>query len=303
MIKYSEEVISAQRANKPVVALESTIISHGMPYPQNLETARNLENIVREKGCCPATIFIHKGKICIGAESSELEYLAKAKDVKKVSTREIAEVLAEKSTGATTVAATMRCAAMAGVRVFATGGIGGVHRQAEESFDISADLTELARTPVIVISAGAKAILDIPKTLEYLETQSVPVFGWKTSSFPGFYSSETPWEVKSIESVKAIANIFMIQGEIGIESGILLANPISKDFEIPWDEMAKTINSALEDMKKEKINGKKVTPYLLKRITELTGGESLKTNIELVKSNVCLAAEIAIALKKASKNE
>lgn len=303
MIKYSEEVINAQRANKPVVALESTIISHGMPYPQNLETARNLENIVREKGCCPATIFIHKGKICIGAESSELEYLAKAKDVKKVSTREIAEVLAEKSTGATTVAATMRCAAMAGVRVFATGGIGGVHRQAEESFDISADLTELARTPVIVISAGAKAILDIPKTLEYLETQSVPVFGWKTSSFPGFYSSETPWEVKSIESVKAIANIFMIQGEIGIESGILLANPISKDFEIPWDEMAKTINSALEDMKKEKINGKKVTPYLLKRITELTGGESLKTNIELVKSNVCLAAEIAIALKKASKNE
>lgn len=303
MIKYSEEVINAQRANKPVVALESTIISHGMPYPQNLETARNLENIVREKGCCPATIFIHKGKICIGAESSELEYLAKAKDVKKVSTREIAEVLAEKSTGATTVAATMRCAAMAGVRVFATGGIGGVHRQAEESFDISADLTELARTPVIVISAGAKAILDIPKTLEYLETQSVPVFGWKTSSFPGFYSSETPWEVKSIESVKAIANIFMIQGEIGIESGILLANPISKDFEIPWDEMAKTINSSLEDMKKEKINGKKVTPYLLKRITELTGGESLKTNIELVKSNVCLAAEIAIALKKASKNE
>jgi len=295
-IQYNEEVMAAFEKNLPVVALESTIISHGMPYPQNLETAKFLEEIVREMGCCPATVFLRDGFMRIGAESADLEHLASADNVKKVTTRDLAEVLVKKETGATTVAATMRCAYLAGIKVFATGGVGGVHRGAETSFDISADLTELARTPVIVISAGAKAILDMGKTLEYLETMGVPVYGWQTDSFPGFYSAKTPWKVNRIDNVKQIGEIFTTQTEIGLKSGMLIANPVAEEFEIGWDKMAAIIDQALADMKALGISGKGVTPFLLNRIKEITDGDSLETNIRLVESNVRLGCEIAKAL-------
>ena len=235
----------------------------------------------------------------IGAEPEDLEHLATAKDVKKVTTRDIARMLVNKETGATTVAATMYCACPAEIKVMATGGIGGVHRGAEESFDISADLTELSRTPVIVVSAGAKAILDIGKTLEYLETAGVPVYGWQTDIFPGFYSSRTPWQVSRIDSVKEIAEIYKKQLESGLKSGILIADPIPNEYEIPWDEMALIIDQAISDMKTMNITGKAVTPFLLKRITEITGGSSLETNIRLVENNVKLACQIAEELNNA----
>jgi len=292
-IHLSTEVEKAKRERRPIIALESTIIAHGMPYPQNLETAMNLENIVRRQGYCPATVFLLDGNIMIGAEQEQLEYLAQAKDVQKVSTREIASVLVQKQTGATTVAATMHCSHLAGIRIFATGGIGGVHRGAGESFDISADLTELQRTPVIVISAGVKAILDLGKTLEYLETAGVNVFGWQTDSFPGFYSAQTPWQVSRIDDVQQISAIYHKQIELGLKSGILIANPVPVEDEIPWSEMAVIIDQALAEMQAMKITGKAVTPFLLRKITELTAGNSLETNIKLVENNVKLACRIA----------
>ncbi|MCF7919977.1 MAG: pseudouridine-5'-phosphate glycosidase [Candidatus Cloacimonetes bacterium] len=291
-LRFSEEVADALSSGLAVVALESTIIAHGMPFPQNLETARHLEEIVRENGCCPATVFLRDGFIRIGTDDDDLEFLSQAKDVKKVTTRDLAETLVNKWTGATTVAATMHCANMAGIEVFATGGIGGVHRGVEMSFDISADLTELQRTPVIVVSAGAKAILDIGKTLEFLETAGVPVYGWQTASFPGFYSAKTPWKVNRINEVKTIAEIFKRQREIGLNSGMLIANPIAEEFEIAWDKMALIIEQAIADMEILRISGKGVTPFLLNRIKEITEGCSLTTNIRLVESNVKLACEI-----------
>jgi pseudouridylate synthase len=292
-ICLSKEVEKARKNNIPIVALESTIIAHGMPYPQNLETALHLENIVRESGCCPATIYMNKGKIMVGAESEDIKFLAQAKNVQKVTTRDIASVLIKKQTGATTVAATMRCCMLAEIKVFATGGIGGVHRGVEETFDISADLTELANTPVIVISAGAKAILDIGKTLEYLETAGVTVFGWQTDKFPGFYSASTPWSVTETRSEKEIAAIYHKQIELGVLSGILIANPVPVKDEIPWNKMALIIDQALADMNAMDISGKAVTPFLLRRITEITSGNSLETNIRLVENNVKLACRIA----------
>ncbi|MCF7912885.1 MAG: pseudouridine-5'-phosphate glycosidase [Candidatus Cloacimonetes bacterium] len=292
-LHLSAEVEMAIKNNIPIVALESTIIAHGMPYPQNLETASHLENIIREKGCCPATIFLRDGNIMIGAEQEQLQHLAQAKDVQKATTRDIAAILVKNQTGATTVAATMRCCRLAGIKVFATGGIGGVHRGAEETFDISADLTELANTPVIVISAGAKAILDIGKTLEYLETAGVAVMGWQTDTFPGFYSAATPWSISRIDSAAAIAAIYKEQIELGLSSGMLIANPVPQEYEIPWNKMALIIDQALADMKAMEITGKAVTPFLLSRITEITGGDSLKTNIRLVENNVKLACRIA----------
>jgi pseudouridine-5'-phosphate glycosidase len=264
-----------------------------MPYPQNLETALKLEGIVRENDCCPATIFLDGGKIRIGIREEELNELAQSEQVKKVTTRDISEILVRKQSGATTVAATMYCAYLAGIKVFATGGIGGVHRYAEETFDISADLTELARTPLIVVSAGAKAILDLGKTLEYLETCGVPVYGWQTESFPGFYSAATPWKVNRIDELSELAEIYRIQRELKLTNGILLTNPVAGEDEIPWQQMEVFINQALSELKKKKISGKKVTPYLLQKITELTEGRSLKANIKLVENNVKLACRLA----------
>jgi pseudouridylate synthase len=292
-ICLNPEVLAAQKNNLPIVALESTIIAHGMPFPQNLQTALKLENIVRQHNCCPATVFLYNGSIMIGAEREHLEYLARTEGVQKVTTRDIARALIDKKCGAATVAATMFCAHLAGIKVLATGGIGGVHRNAADSFDISADLTELKRTPIIVVSAGAKAILDIPKTLEYLETAGVPVLGWQTDKFPGFYSAQTPWWVEKIESSQKIAEIYKKQQELNIQSGILVANPVPVEKEIPWSEIKLIIDQALDDLQLMEFKGKAVTPFLLSRIAVITGGRSLQTNISLVKNNVELACRIA----------
>jgi len=292
-LQFNAEVAKARNNRQPIIALESTIISHGMPYPQNLEVAEKLENIAREMGVIPATICLIKGRVKIGLERDDLEILAKADDVQKVSSRDIGRVLATGQTGATTVAATMKAAFWAGIKVFATGGVGGVHREGEHTFDISNDLIELSRNPVIVISAGAKAILDLSKTLEYLETFGVPVYGYKTDNFPAFYSSESNLKVDRIDSVEDIAAIFKTNRELDLSCGILLANPIPKEFEIPFSEMDKHIQAALKKTKKSGISGRELTPYLLKEIVEITKGRSLETNIKLVENNVRLACEIA----------
>ena len=291
-LKMNERTLEAFHNKKPVIALESTIISHGLPYPQNLEVAKNLERIALENGVVPATICLMNGKIKIGLEESELEILAKNQDVKKVSSRDIGRILVKKEIGATTVSATMRCAYLAGINVFATGGIGGVHRNAEISFDISTDLIELSRTPVIVVSAGAKAILDLSKTLEMLETLSVPVYGYGTDHFPAFYSSKTNLKINRIDSAKQIAEIFKENQKLGLSNGILVANSIPEKYEIPYTEMEEYIEKALQEAKKKEIKGQKVTPFLLSKIVDLTKGKSLSANIKLVENNVRLACEI-----------
>jgi len=281
----------------PVLALESTIIAHGMPYPENLEFARESEDFARKNGAVPATIAILNGEVCIGLEQEQLEILASDKNVKKVATREISVTLAQGGHGATTVSSTMRLAHQAGIRVFATGGIGGVHRGAEQDLDISADLIELSRTPVIVISAGAKAILDLPKTLEYLETMSVPVIGYGTTDFPAFYSSRSGLEIhQSLSSPDDITSAFDAQCNLGITSGMLIANPAPAEIEIPLDEMSVIIDIALKDVARAGIIGKELTPYLLGRIVELTKGRSLVTNRALALNNVKLGAQIAVSL-------
>lgn len=292
-LQFSPEVAKAINNRLPIVALESTIISHGMPYPQNLKVAEKLENIAREMGVIPATICLMNGKIKVGLEKDDLEILAKAKDVAKVSSRDMSRILASGKTGATTVAATMKASFWAGIKVFATGGIGGVHRNGENTFDVSNDLIELSRNPVIVVSAGAKAILDLGKTLEYLETMGVPVFGYKTAKFPAFYSSESNLKVDRIDSAKDIAGIYRANIELGLSCGMLIANPIPKKYEIPFDEMDKHIQIALKKAKKLEISGRDLTPFLLKEIVEITQGRSLETNIKLVENNVKLACEIA----------
>ncbi|HHE37869.1 MAG TPA: pseudouridine-5'-phosphate glycosidase [Candidatus Cloacimonetes bacterium] len=291
-LEINERTREAFYNKKPVIALESTIISHGLPYPQNLEVAKNLERIALENGVVPATICLMNGKIKIGLEESELEILAKNQDVKKVSSRDIGRILVKKEIGATTVSATMRCAYLAGINVFATGGIGGVHRNAEISFDISTDLIELSRTPVIVVSAGAKAILDLSKTLEMLETLSVPVYGYGTDHFPAFYSSKTNLKINRIDSAKQIAEIFKENQKLGLSNGILVANSIPEKYEIPYTEMEEYIEKALQEAKKKEIKGQKVTPFLLSKIVDLTKGKSLSANIKLVENNVRLACEI-----------
>ena len=293
MLQISKKVANAIQNNKPVIALESTIISHGMPYPQNIEVAKNLENIALENGVVPATICLMNGKIKVGLNSDELETLATAKNVKKISRRDIAKNLAKKEIGATTVAATMIVAKLAGINVFATGGVGGVHRFAEESFDISADLIEFSQTPIVVVSAGAKAILDFPNTLEFLETCGVPVYGFQTDKFPAFYSAKSNLSIERINSASEIANIFQINKKLGLKMGILVANPIPKQDEIPFDEMEVFISKAIAETKKNGIIGQAVTPFLLAKIVELTQGKSLKTNIKLVENNVKLACKIA----------
>ncbi len=296
-VVYSQEVAAAKQRGAPIVALESTIITHGMPYPGNIEMAESVEQIIRDQGAVPATIAVIHGTLHIGLEKDQLEALAQTTDAMKVSRADIAFAIAERRTGATTVAATMIAAARAGIRVFATGGIGGVHKGAEETFDISADLTELAKTGVIVVCAGAKAILDIPKTLEVLETNGVPVVTFGSEELPAFWSrsSGLPSPL-SLNSPAAIANFQVTREQLGIDGGMLVANPVPEADEIPREEMEIYINRAISHAERDEVTGKAVTPYLLGDIFRLTDGRSLETNIALVRNNAQLAAEIAVAL-------
>ncbi|HTO34425.1 MAG TPA: pseudouridine-5'-phosphate glycosidase [Pararhizobium sp.] len=296
-MEYSSEVAAAKARNAPIVALESTIITHGMPFPGNLNMARSVEAIIREEGAVPATIAVIDGVLHIGLEATQLEALAQTEGAMKLSRADLAFAIAERRTGATTVAATMIAAARAGIRVFATGGIGGVHRKAEESFDISADLDELARTGVVVVCAGAKAILDIPKTLEVLETRGVPVVTYDSEIFPAFWSRDSG--LKSplmLNSPAAIANFQKMRDLLGVDGGMLIANPVPEENEIPREEMEIYITRALDNADRDEITGKAVTPYLLDNLFGLTDGRSLETNIALVENNARLAAEIAVAM-------
>lgn len=297
-LKISPAVQKALDEGRPVLALESTIISHGMPYPQNLETARLCEAEARKHGVEPATVAIIHGKLCAGLTDEELEYLAKAgPKVAKASRRDLPILAARGADGATTVAATMIVAAMAGIRVFATGGIGGVHRGAEVTMDISADLEELARTPVAVVCAGAKSILDLGLTLEYLETKGVPVLGYRTETLPAFYTDESDFKVDyRMDSPEEIAAAITAQRDMGYPGGMLITNPIPHQYAMPKDVIDAAINQALAEAKKQGVKGKATTPFLLARVCELTGGESLKSNIKLVLNNVALGAQIAAAM-------
>jgi pseudouridine-5'-phosphate glycosidase len=280
------------------VALESTIITHGMPYPDNVATARAVEAEVRAAGAEPVTIAVIGGKIRVGLTGDELEWLASAKDVLKLSRNDLPYAVARGLNGSTTVAATMICAHRAGIRMFATGGIGGVHRGASETFDISADLEELARTPVAVVCAGAKALLDLPKTLEYLETRGVPVIGYRTSEFPAFWSRSSGLPVPlRCDTPQEIADVLRAKWELGLEGGAVICNPIDAAEEIPAAEMQGLIATAVEEAAQRRISGKAVTPHILSRLVELTAGRSLRANIALVRSNARLAAEIAGAGK------
>jgi len=298
-IDITDGVRSALAAGRPVVALESTIISHGMPYPQNVETARNVEKIIREHGAEPATIAIIGGKIKVGLSNDELEYLGTGKNVTKTSRRDIPFVIAREQDGATTVAATMIIAALAGIKVFVTGGIGGVHRGAQQTFDISADLEELARTNVAVVCAGAKSILDLALTLEYLETRGVPIVGYQTDELPAFYTRRSGYKVDyRVDSAKELAAAVKTKWELGMNGGLVIANPIPEKFQMDPDIINKAIDAALNEAKKENISGKDTTPYLLSKIKEITGGDSLHSNIELVYNNAAVGADLAVELAK-----
>lgn len=302
LFQLSPEVTSAQSAGTPVVALESTIITHGMPYPQNLEVARQVEAEIRTAGAAPATIAVINGTLHIGLTYDELTGLAQAKDVAKLSRADLAVCMARGSTGATTVAATMIAAHLAGIQVFATGGIGGVHKGAEFSFDISADLQELAQTPVTVVAAGAKAILDLPKTLEVLETQGVPVIAYGQDTLPAFWSrqSDLPAPLR-MDSAAQIATAHKMRVDLGLPGGQLIANPIPADAEISAETLGPIIAQATSEADVQGVTGKSVTPFLLQRIFELTNGKSLDANIQLVLNNARLAAAIAHELTALSR--
>jgi len=292
---FAPEVVKARAAGAPLVALESTIITHGMPWPRNVETARQLEADLREAGAVPATIAVLDGAIHVGLTSDQLDQLARADGVAKLSRADLAVALASGATGATTVAATMICARLAGIAVFATGGIGGVHRGAESSFDISADLRELAESPVTVVAAGAKAILDLPKTLEVLETLGVPVIGYRTDDLPAFWSRRSGLRVPlRMDSPEEIAAAHAMRARLGLAGGQLVANPIPEADEIPLHEIGPIVERALSDC--AGLSAKAVTPAILARIHELTGGRALEANIALVRNNARLAASIARAL-------
>ncbi len=295
-LKMSAKVQSAINAGQPIVALESTIIAHGMPYPQNVQTARDLELIIEANGAVPATIAVLDGEICIGLTDQQLLKLAQSAGVMKLSRRDLAWAVAMKRSGATTVAATMIAAERANIKVFATGGIGGVHRGAEQNWDVSADLTELSRTDVTVVCAGPKAILDLPATLEYLETLGVPVVGYQCDELPAFYSAKSgvPLELRA-ERPDDIARFMKTRADLAIKGGVLVVNPIPADFEIPIDVMNQHIESALQEALEQNIKGKHLTPFLLDRIRMHTSGKSLEANIALVKNNAQLAANIACA--------
>jgi len=295
-LRIAEEVSDALAERRPVVALETTIVTHGMPYPDNVATARSLEAEIRSRGAVPATIAVLNGAVRVGLSEFELEELATAKGVLKLSRNDLAYAIASGRPGATTVAATMICAHLAGIRVFATGGIGGVHRGAETTFDISADLEELARTSVAVVCAGAKALLDLPKTLEYLETRGVPVIGYRTSEFPAFWSRSSGLPVPlRLDCPSEIARLLDLKWSLGLAGGAVIANPVDTADEIPAREMAGYIETAVAEAVARGITGKAVTPFILARLVELTNGRSLRANIALVQSNARLAADLAVA--------
>ena len=292
----SEEIQNSIEENGPVVALESTIISHGMPFPQNLETALEVESIIRKEGAIPATIAVVEGRIKIGLSNLELEQFAQGTKTVKVSSRDVPLVLSQKQDGGTTVAATMICSRMAGISVFVTGGIGGVHRGSEKTMDISGDLMELSRTNVAVVCAGIKSILDIPRTLEYLETQGVPVIGYRTDEFPAFYTTTSGYSVQSrINTAEEIARCMKVKWELGLDGGLVIANPVLPEDAMDEVVIEEAIAKSLKEASEKGIDGKSVTPFLLERIIHLTDGESLKTNIALVCNNALLGARIALA--------
>ena len=295
-LEIHPEVEAALKEGKAVVALESTIISHGMPYPRNVETALNVEKIVRAHGAVPATIAILGGVLKVGLTADEIEYLGKTPGVIKTSRRDIPLMIANKSDGATTVASTMILAALAGIKVFATGGIGGVHRGAEETFDISADLQELAQTDVAVVCAGAKSILDIGLTLEYLETHGVPVLGYQTADMPAFYTRKSGFAVDArVDDVQVLAKALKAKWDLGLKGGMVIANPIPEKYEMDYDTITAAIEQAVKEAEAQNIKGKESTPFLLAKVKALTGGESLESNIELVYNNAKVAAELAVA--------
>jgi pseudouridine-5'-phosphate glycosidase len=296
-LQFSPEVQAARAAGKPVVALESTIISHGMPYPQNVQTAREVEQLIRDAGAVPATIAIIDGRICIGLADDQLELLGQSKDAIKVSRRDLAYVLSQEKLGATTVAATMICAKLAGIEVFVTGGIGGVHRGAETSFDISADLQELAQTGVAVVCAGVKSILDIGLTLEYLETHGVPVVSVGQGAFPAFFTRDSGFKADfQLDTPEEQARFIRTKWQLGLEGGVVVSNPVPEASAMKNEEIDAIIAQALREADQQGVKGKLVTPFLLARIKELTGGRSLATNIALVKHNALVGARLAVAL-------
>ena len=303
MNKYldiSPEVKAALEAGKPVVALESTIISHGMPYPKNVETALLVEQTLRDNGAVPATIAVIKGRLKAGLSPEEIDYLGKTGTaVAKASRRDLPVLVAQGRDGATTVTTTMIIAHMAGIQVFATGGIGGVHRGAETTMDISADLEELAQTPVMVVCAGAKSILDLGLTLEYLETKGVPVIGYGTEELPAFYTRKSGFGVDyRVDSPEELAAMFAAQRDLGYKGGMLVTNPIPEEYAMPKDVIDAAIEQALRECKEQGVHGKETTPFLLARVVELTGGDSLESNIQLVLNNARVAARTAAALAK-----
>lgn len=294
-LEISKEVKEALENNKPVVALESTIISHGMPYPQNVETALKVEEIIRENGAVPATIAILNGKLKVGLSKEEVDYLGKkGLEVTKASRRDIPAILASEDDGATTVASTMIIAALAGIKVFATGGIGGVHRGAETTMDISADLEELAMTDVAVVCAGAKSILDIGLTLEFLETKGVPVLGYQTKELPAFYTRKSGFKVDyKMDTPEQIAKTLKAKWDVNLKGGVVIANPIPEEFAMDFDTITNAINNAVAEAEEKGIKGKDSTPFLLAKVKDITKGKSLESNIQLVFNNAKLASEIA----------
>ena len=298
-LDLSPEVREALENNRPVVALESTIISHGMPYPKNVQTAVAVENTIRENGAVPATIAIIKGRLKVGLTPDELEYFGKkGMAITKTSRRDIPVIVSKGEDGATTVAATMMIAAMAGIQVFATGGIGGVHRGAETTMDISADLDEFTKTPVLVVCAGAKAILDLNLTMEYLETKGIPVFCYQTDELPAFYTRQSGIKAPfRADSPEELAGIWNTKKELGIQGGFIVANPIPEEFSMDPARINAAIDEAITEMNKLGIRGKETTPYLLDKVQKLTGGDSLESNIKLVLNNAALAARIAKGIR------
>ena len=298
-LSITPEIEEALKQGKPVVALESTILSHGMPYPENVEFAHKVEEVVRSEGAIPATTAIIGGKLKVGLNEEELMIMCKAENVAKASRRDVAVYLATNQTAATTVATTMLIASLAGIKVFATGGIGGVHRGAQETMDISADLQEFAHTPVCVVSAGCKSILDIGLTLEYLETFGVPVLGYKTSEFPAFFCDTSGFGVDyKVESPNEAARILKTKWDLGLQGGVLLANPIPHEYSLDHKVIDAAIDKALEMAKEKGIRGKKTTPFLLATIKDLTGGESFASNLQLAYNNAKVASQVAVELMK-----
>ena len=303
-LDIAPEVKAALDAGKPVVALESTIISHGMPYPQHVETALNVEKLIRDNGAIPATIAVIKGRLKAGLSEAEIDYLGKTGHaVPKASRRDLPVLVAQGRDGACTVTTTMIIANLAGIKVFATGGIGGVHRGAETTMDVSADLEELAHTPVMVICAGAKSILDLGLTLEYLETHGVPVIGYGTEELPAFYTRKSGFKVDyELDTPAELAKVFHVKQEMGLGGGMLVTNPIPEEYSMDADAINKAIDEAIDDAKKQGIHGKETTPFLLAKIKDLTGGDSLNSNIQLVYNNARLAAKTAAELASLAKN-